>query len=199
MKRILIAVLSLAITLMILPIQPVLAEENSQSFYVEEIETRDPYTKKWIIHDGEVEVELEQNLLTFEAICDHTVLNYEVEELAIPNTSPNWSTGAYVQYEIPWKQTAAATAAVIALLLGASVSEASDIQTAIETGLTGAPSFWATYTQYQSVESYYSSYYNTYYHKCANYYRSVYKNSVAASNRKWGPSNGGWFDPIRPY
>lgn len=54
-----------------------------------------------------------------------------------------------------------------------------------------------TFTQYSSIESYYSSYYNTYYKKARNENNSIYYNAIGAGSRMYYLAIGNWFDPIR--
>lgn len=116
-----------------------------------------------------------------------------------PNAGPtiDYSTAATVTGKVPWKGSAILLSAAIAALIsgGAAAGWAATIAGAIT---ADAENIYFRYTQYQSVERYWSSYYSIYYHKGIN--RNItFRQSSSTGKILCGPVNGSWFDPIRPY
>lgn len=167
--------------------------------YSKELASKDINIKRWFIMEDGVSHYLELNTTTNIASLDNEEFKVEIFETPInARTTVDSSTGTYVSSKVPYKGSAIAAAT----LLGAAIGgwEVGSIANMIAGVVTAdLDNIYYSYRQYQSKEIYYSSYYNTNYRKVINKEISLYTNSISSSNRFYGPADGGWFDPIRPY
>lgn len=177
---------------------PILANEIELARpEIVEVESDNPHIRNYKISDGNEALTIAVNYETFEAYIDGELIPFVTEYLASPNATVNYSTGINLSYHVPWQTTATLTAGVImALFPGIGTGIADAIVNAVA---NEGPDIYVTCTQYRSVEQYYSSYAGVYYNKAINMNIRAYKYSVAPANLFYGPVNGSWFDPVRPY
>ena len=169
--------------------------EEQSGIWVEEVETDSIYEKEWIIHDGEEEHILKQNLQTMSAMLDEEELLVSVIDVALPMVTIDYSSIVWVYYHIPWQDTVDLVVTAISLL--ASGVDFSGADTALSIWLTYQPDIYLTFYQYSSSESYYSVSNGVYYNKRINTNVRIRKDSTSGTTL-WGPGTGNWFDPIQP-
>lgn len=167
--------------------------------YIQELETNNPDTKRWKVVDSNTEYDLLINYKEHFIQIDDEITPYFVEELELPVTRAtiDYSSARSFQYKVPWKGSATLLAAAVGGLIGGA--PVAGWAATVAGALTAdAENVWVTFTQYDSVESYYSNYNAVYYHKCINRNIIFYENSISSANKRYGPVHGSWFDPIRP-
>lgn len=180
----------------------VFANDNITYFdtgYIQEIETTNIDTRQWIVVDSGIQYILIIDYANHYIQIDDEVIPYSVEEISIPPTRAtiNYSTARNFSSKIPWKgSTILLTAAITAAVAGvAAAGWAATIAGALT---ADAENIYLTFTQYDSVESYYSSYHGYYYKKCINKNITFYENEIDSDKIIYGPVDGNWFDPVRP-
>lgn len=172
-------------------------ELPSENKYIENYEVTDEFGEKHFlsINRENNEMTIDGETIVPEITEASPLLDYGIEAFATIDTSTGRTYGSV----IPWKQTVTLTVAAILTFVAGIPNTASFIASLIVELLTeSAPDFYYSYTQYNSKESYYSSYYNTYYKKAINQSFRIRQNS-STGKLLYGPTNGNWFDPIRPY
>ncbi|MGX8833351.1 hypothetical protein ACWG0P_03980 [Amedibacillus sp. YH-ame6] len=166
--------------------------------YIEELNTDDAKTKEWLIVDGNKEhtlyVDYEQHIM----VIDGEKIQYEVTEIQQTRATINKASARNIKSTIPWKGSTILLAAAIGALIsgGSAAGWAATIAGAVT---ADAPNIYVTFTQYDSIENYYSYYLGIYFKKSTNRNIKFYQNSTNAANLLLGPVNGGWFDPVRVY
>lgn len=167
--------------------------------YIQEIETHNIDTKRWKVVDSDKEYDLLINYKERYIQIDGEITPYLVEVIELPTTRAtiNYSSARSYQYKVPWKGSAILLGTAIGGLIG-GINGASVGSTLASALTADAENVWMTFTQYESVESYYSNYNGIYYHKCINQNIIFYKTSISSANKIYGPIQGTWFDPIRP-
>lgn len=190
-------VLCMALMTVFNVIKPVEVQAQTiADFWIEDLS--DEYTKRWIVHDGDEEHVFIKDLETLEVIIDGETIPYTVEEMALPQATINYSSARNISYYVEWRETVSLTLSAILFIYGTyTQTDTNNISDALSTAVSYLPAIYVTYTQYDSVESYYSSYEGVYYHKCINLNRRLRFNSSTATPAVY-LSNGSWFDPIRP-
>lgn len=161
-----------------------------------EVNYVEPYLEEYTFYDTDGKHIVTMNRETFALTIDGEVIMPTITELPVSRTTVDYSTAVNVKYEIPWKGVASVVASLVSKAPGIKYDVASGIVNAVA---AEGPTLISTYTQYRSVEQYYSSYHGAYYNKVISLNSCVYKNSISSSNLLYGPVDGDWFDPIRPY
>lgn len=170
----------------------------SPSNSIVEVETTDINTKRWIVTDNGEIYDLVINYKEHYLKIDDEICPYQVEEIQIlTRATIDYSSARRFESKIPWKGSVTLLSAAIAGLVsgGSAAGWAATVAGALT---ADAENIWLTFTQYDSVESYYSNYYSTYYKKSINKNIIFYQNSVSSANIVYGTVQGSWFDPIRP-
>lgn len=197
-KALLASAIGLAMPMTSFTTMPIMAAEvEVPSVETVEVESNDPFVRNYKITDGNESMFVSINNNTYEVYIDGELVPFEVEPIALPNATVNYSTGVNLTYNVPVKATVSLTAAAISLFCPGIGAYADIIARLVDLGSTN--NIYLTCTQYRSVEQYYSSYAGVYYNKAINMNIRAYKNSIASSNLFYGPVNGSWFDPVRPY
>lgn len=204
MKKIISMVLMICLCFGLVNIIPIQAADNIVYVgdgYIQELETYNPDTKRWKVVDSNKEYDLIINYNEHYIQIDDEITPYLVEEVELPTPATratiDYSSARNLQYKVPWKGSATLLAAVVGGLIG-GVPVAGWVATFAGALSADAENVWVTFTQYDSVESYYSNYNAVYYHKCINRNIIFYETSISNANKHWGPYHGSWFDPIRP-
>ena len=193
MKKIIVVLCSILMLISISTPIPTYAKDfNDLNIQMNNIS---PYIEEYIVYDkGEKHI-ITINRETYALTIDDEIFMPTIEEIPITRTSVDYSTGANLKYEIPWRAASVMIASLIAVVPGLKYQVASAIISAVVS--EGSPIF-VTYTQYRSKESYYSTYHGMSYKKCICKNIRAYENSISSKNLIYGPVDGGWFDPIRP-
>ena len=181
---------------------PVCAKEKTvdiEKGYIQEVETNNHDTKRWIVIDSGIQYDLFIDYKEHYLRIDDEIIPYIVKEIDLPVTRAtiNPSTKRQFEAKIPWKGSVVLLSAAIAGVVsgGSAAGWAATIAGALT---ADAENIWVTFDQYDSKEKYYSNYEGMYYNKCINQNIKFYKTSVSSSNIILGPVNGNWFDPVRP-
>lgn len=161
-----------------------------------EINYLTPNLIEYIVTDGNDTHRITINRETYVLTINGETFVPEIEEIPLTRATIDYSTAINLKYDIPWRGMAAMASAIMAVVPGLGWTIASAIVGAI--GAEGEKLF-ITMTQYQSKESYYSSYAGIYYKKAINKNIRAYTRSISSGNLIYGPVDGGWFDPVRPY
>ena len=194
MKKRIICIFTLCLSLMItmLNIGTVYANENPDV----EVRYLSAYIEEYIVTDHNEIHRIIINRDTYVLTIDGEDYYPIIQELAMPMTTMDYSSAVNLTYNIPWRGTAAVISTLLSVCPGIGYNIAAAIVAYV--AAEGAP-LYITFTQYKSVEDYYSTYYNIYYKKAINMNLRAYKNSISSNNFIYGPVNGSWFDPVRPY
>lgn len=120
----------------------------------------------------------------------------EITEIPLTRATVDYSSAVNVKYDIPWRGVSVMAATIMATVPGIGWTIAAAIVGAIA---AEGDKLYITMTQYHSKESYYSSYTGSYYKKAINKNIKAYSGSISSSNLIYGPVDGAWFDPVRPY
>lgn len=184
-----------------------------------ELPSNETFIKKWeIVDEFGTTHYLSMNYDKMEMTLDGETIQFDIEGSATSNTpsdstsasiSPtdvvnptagptiDSSTAITVTGKIPWKGSVTLLGAAIAGVISGSTAAgwAATIASAIT---ADAENVYFRYTQYKSVEKYWSSYHSTYYNKAIN--RNItFRESSSTGKILCGPVHGSWFDPIRPF
>lgn len=193
MEKIIIIIINLFLVLSNTVVNIRAKEEGPNYSY--EVVYLEPYVEewKWSI-DGETHI-IVVNRETNEVTVDGVTLQTISVEVPLTRTTIDYSSRADNTVMIPVTGTAVMISTILTLLPGLQYQVAASIVDIVSAGFYD---IYITYSQYKSVENYWSSYYSIYYKKAINRDIRAYRTSVSANNLKYGPVNGSWFDPVRP-
>lgn len=119
-----------------------------------------------------------------------TAFSVTSEEIPLTRTTVDYSSARNNSVELPISDSITIVKLAIETMCYGLPTAVSHALASYATSPSGNPIL--KYTQYSSVENYWSSYHSMYYKKCTN--RNVRVQIGAAVS---GSYNGGWFDPIR--
>lgn len=174
------------------------ANQLTPSIELQENLVEKDFVKSWSVVDEDgIRHYLSMNYQTMIMTIDNEEMQFNVQEIALPKASLDYSSASTISSKIAWKGSVILLSSAIAGYIGGG--KAAGWAATIAGALTAdSENIYFSMTQYRSKERYWSNYHGTYYNKGIN------KNIIfrqASSNGKilCGPVNGGWFDPIRPY
>lgn len=189
MKKILAFICSL--TMIFIVVSPVSAKNSVDV----DVTYLSPTLEEYIVTDGDEKHIITIDRETYVLTIDGEKFVPKISEIPMTRATVDYSSGLYLEYDIPWRGAAAMTAAIMAAVPGLGWTIAGAIVGAIA---AEGEKLYITLTQYSSKESYYSSYTCSYYKKAINKNIKAYSKSISPSNLIYGPVDGAWFDPVRP-
>lgn len=195
MKKSLIALLALLLPSYVLFALPTVVSAQTDEIPAVSSNHCGAFVDEYVFEDADgshsVIIDHQTHILTIDGV----EIIPEIEEIPLTRATVDYSTGVNLSYNIPWKTAAKTLVALIALQIPSPTAQAI-INVAVGSAIDEGNDLIVTMTQYMSSEQYYSTYYGTYYKKAINKNIRAY---FPANRLIYGPVDGQWFDPVRPY